>query len=261
MFSTSFSRSFKVGNRPITITAVSQIPNLEVNYKSDITTAFSPEPTNGSSITSWTNAGELTSHDWNSTGGDRPTYVTGIANAAYGVVGFNLAGGTSQRFTVNPVTYINSLAGATMFHVFKSSSTAAGIRYVTSTNVGGYQWGQDGTQWVGGFAGATFTVDTTVADTNWHVMSMKFDGTSTGNAGRLAVRLDGTDQTLTYTGTVGTATSASAGYFYGGCTGTGATSTSNHYQGYLAQTIIFTRAITSGEMLTLESYLKNKWAI
>ena len=261
MFGTSFSRSFKVGNRPITITAVDQIPSLEVDYKSDLTTAFSPAPTNGSNITAWANAGGLTSHDWNSTGGNRPTYVTGIANVAYGVVAFNLAGGTSQRFTINPVTYINSKSGVTMFHVFKSSSTAAGIRYITSTDVGGYQWGQNGTQWVGGFAGATFTVNTTVADTSWHIMSMKFDGTGTGNAGRLAVRLDGTDQTLTYTGTVGTATSASAGYFYGGCTGTSSNSTSNHYQGYLAETVIYTKTLTTGELIAVEDYLNNKWVI
>jgi hypothetical protein len=156
---------------------------------------------------------------------------------------------------------INSLSGATLILVFQSNSTASGIRYITSTDVGGFQFGQNGTQWIGGFSGATFSVDNHTADTNWHHMIITFDGTKTGNANRVKARLDGVETTLTFTGTVNVTTSASAAYFYGGSTGTSSTNTSNFFNGYMGETLIFTRAVMISEVLAVEQYLTNKWAI
>lgn len=265
----SFSRSFRAGERPLTITSAAQLPNLEVWYYADVNTQVG-SIASGTEVSAWANAGGLSSHDWNSIGGSRPEWFSGIQNGL-GCVRFNNTGATptgedadtNERLTINPVTYINSKAGATLVILFRSLSTAAGIRYITSTDVGGYQWGQNGTQWIGGFAGATFTVDSITADTNWHHIVITFDGTATGNANRLKARLDSTDVTLTFTGTVGTATSASSAYFFGGCTGTGSANnaTSNYYIGDLGEVLIWTRALSTNETLAVEQYLNNKWAV
>lgn len=260
--SSSFSRSFRTGDRPLVITNANQLPNLEVWYDAAGGTNFNKTASvaNGTAITSWQNTGGTVSHDWNSTGGNRPVWYSNIKNGR-GAVGFNLAGNTTQYFTINPVTYINSLPGATLIILYQMTSTAAGIRYVTSSDVGGFQFGQNGTTLVGGFAGATFTVNSIPADTLWHHIIFTFDGTQTGNANRLKARLDGNEVTLTFTGTVNPTTSAVAAYFYGGSTGVSTTNTSNYFIGYMGETMIFTRALSINEVLAVEQYLTNKWAV
>ena len=267
MFFKSFGKSFRIGERPLVITSASQLPNLEVWYYADVNTNVGV--TTGQEVSAWANAGGLTSHDWNSTGGKRPEWFSNIQNGK-GVVRFNgtTAGSptgedadTDEFLSINPVTYINSLSGATLVILFRSLSVASGIRYVSSTDVGGFQFGVNGTQYIGGFAGATFSIDTAVADTNFHHIVLTFDGTQADNASRLKARLDGDPVTLTFTGTVGTATSGLAGYLFGGCTGTGASKQSNYWVGDLGEYLIWTRALNTSETLAVEQYLTNKWAV
>lgn len=271
-FSSSFGRSFRAGERPVSITAASQLPNLEVWYYADTNTQVGV--TTGQEVSAWANAGGLSSHDWNSTGGARPEWFSNIQNGK-GVVRFNNTGTTpagedadnNERLTINPVpwsSFVNgtgALPGATLVILFRSLSTAAGIRYMTSSNDSDLQWGQNGTTWIGATAGATFTVSGVTADTNWHHIVLTFDGTQTGNANRLKARLDGTDVTLSFTGTVGTALATNSGYFYGGCTGTNTSNTNSFYIGDLGEVLIWTRALTTSETLSVEQYLTTKWAV
>ena len=265
----SFSRSFRTGERPLTITSASQLPNLEVQYDASVASAStfnSGVITSGTEVTSWHNAGGLTSHDWNSTGGRRPEWFSNIHNG-YGVVRFNsTTSGTptgedadnNEILSINPIAYLQSLSATTMILLYRSLDTSAGRRIMTTTNTSGFQWGQNGTQYVGGHAGATFTVDTATVDTNFHHIVLIFDGSQTGNANRLKARLDGADVTLTFSGTVGTATSASAADFYGGCDTAG---NNNYFIGDIGELLIFTRALTTSEVLAVETYLSNKWGI
>lgn len=272
LITSSVVRAFSAGSRPLAITRISQLPNLEVGYTAgviDATTFNSGVITSGTEITSWHNAGGLSSHDWNSQGGKRPEWYSSIQNGL-GVVRFNSTttntpsgedADTDESLTINPVAYLQSLTGVTQIIVFRSLSTAAGTRYCCSTDVNGFQWGQSGTTWIGGFAGATFTVDTLVADTAFHYVTFLYDGSATGNANRLTIRLDGVPVTLTFTGTVGTATSAVSKYFYGGATGTSASNQTNFWIGDIGELLIWTRALTTSEVLAAETYLKNAWAI
>lgn len=272
LITSGLNRSFGAGSRPFTITSVSQLPNLEVGYIAgsiDATTFNSGLITSGTAVTSWHNTGGVSSHDWNSTGGSRPEWYSNLQNGR-GSVRFNgtTAGtpvgedaDTDENLTINPVTYLQSLGGATQIIGFRSLSTNSGIRYCCSTDVNGFQWGQDGTTWIGGFAGATFTVDTLVADTNFHIVTMWYDGSQTGNANRLRVRLDGVPATLTFTGTVDTVTSALAKYFYGGATGTSATNQSNFWVGDIGELLIWTRTLASSEITAAEDYLMNYWGV
>ena len=266
-----FGRSFRVGERPLVISSASQLPNLEVWYDASDGTTNSARfnnntITSGTEVTSWHNAGGLTSHDWNSTGGKRPEFYSNIKNGL-GVVRFNNTtsgtptgedADTDELLSINPVAYLQSLGACTMFLLFRTLSTSAGTRILTSSNTSGFRWGQNGTQWIGGFAGATFTVDTITADTNFHHIALVFDGSKADNATRLKARLDSVDVSLTFGGTVNATTNASASTFYGGVDSAG---NANYWIGDLGECIIFTRALNSGEVLAVEDYLTAKWAV
>jgi len=255
----SFSRGFVAGQRPLVISSASQLPNLEVWYDAAGGTNFNKTTsiTNGTSITSWQNGGGLVSHDWNSTGGNRPVWNSNIQNGL-GVARFNPTGATTQFLSINPIAYLQALPAATMVLLFRTSTVAAGRRIATSTNTGGFQWGQNGTQWVGQFSGASFTVDNHIADTNFHHIALTFDGAQTGNTNRLKARLDGSDTPITYTTNVNATTSAAASTFYGGLDQTG---NSGYWQGDIGELMIWTRALTVSELLSVEGYLTNKWAV
>jgi len=265
----SFSRGFRAGERPLVISSAAQLPNLEVWYDASVaasTTFNSGVIASGTEVTSWHNKGGLSSHDWNSTGGKRPEWFSNIKNG-YGSVRFNnvTAGtptgedsDTDEILSINPIAYLQSLPACTLVILWRSLSTAAGRHIITSSNTGGFQWGLDGTQWVGSMAGGAFTVDAHVADTNWHHVTITFDGSLTGNANRVKVRLDGTDTPVTFSTSVNATTNASASTFYGGVDSTG---NSGYYIGDLGEVMIFTRAITPSENLAIEQYLTNKWAV
>lgn len=239
-------------------TTPAALPSLQVWYYADDGKQFNKSATpiaNSTAVTSWQNAGGLASHDWNSTGGKRPTFITPAKNGL-GAVRFSPS--ATSELTINPIAYMRSLAGVTMAIAFKSSNTGGGTRIVSTTDTNGFRWGQSGTQWLGGFAGATFTVDTVTADTNWHHIILNYDGSQTGNANRFQARLDGTPLSLTFTGTVGTITSATATTFYGGLDSTG---NSNYFDGDIGELMFWTRTLAPGEISTVENYLTTKWAI
>lgn len=270
--SSSFGATFMFGSRPFRITSLSQLPNLEIGYSAATGAAGtfnSGAITSGTEVTSWHNTGGISSHDWNATGGVKPEWYANVQNGL-GVVRFN---GTSlnipagedadidENLTINPVTWIQGLSGATMAILFRSLSTASGARYCCSTDVNGFQWGINGTQWIGGFAGATFTVDGIVADTNFHHIVLTYDGSKVGNANRVKVRFDGQDVALSFTGTVNATTSSVSKYFYGGATGTSSSNQSNFWVGDLGELLIWTRALNTSELLAVEDYLTAKWAV
>lgn len=265
MFTSSrFVGSFTAGSRPLLITSAAQLPSLEVWYdaSTSLSTTFNNGViTSGTEVSAWHNGGGLSSHDWNSTGGKRPEWISNVKNGL-GAVRFNATAGddgdTDESLSINPVAYLQSLSGCTMVIVHRSLIATSGRRIVTCTNTGGFLWGQDGTQWTGVMAGGTFTVDSATADTNWHHVVMRFDGSQTGNTNRLKVRLDGSDTPVTFSTNVNATTSASASSFYGGVDTTGS---SNYYNGDIGEVMIFTRALTTSEILAVEQYVTNKWAV
>ena len=202
------------------------------------------------------------SHDWNSVGGARPEWFSNIQNGK-GVVRFNWPNDDAdinERLTINPVAYLQNLSGCTMVIVYRSLNTSAGIRYITSSDVGGFQWGQNGTQYIGGFSGASFTVDPSfIVDTNFHYAIINFNGSLPNN--RLKVRVDSVEAPITISGTVNATTSSVASYFFGGCTGINTSNVSNFFIGDIGEVMIFTRSLTISEELAIEQFLTNKWAI
>ena len=240
-----------------TYTPPDALPNINVWYYADDGTKFNKTSSiaNNTSVTSWQNAGGLTSHDWNSTGGKRPVWYSNQKNGK-GVVRFDRTG--NQFLSINPIAYMQGLPAVTMFVVFKTANVANGTRICTTTDTNGFRWGQTANTWIAGFAGATCNVTSSTADTQYHHVTLIYDGTASGNANKLKIRLDSVEQTLSFTGTVGNTTSNTASDFYGGVDADGS---SNYWDGDICEMMFFTRVLNAGEVNSVENYITTKWAI
>jgi hypothetical protein len=146
----------------------------------------------------------------------------------------------------------------TMFVVAKATSLT-GNRAVCGTDTTGYRIYFNGTNYQVATASGTGTSSVTGDTTNFHIFTLRFDGTATGNANRLQFRYDSSSQTLNFGATtVGTATSASSTTYYIGVDDTGS---AGYFQGDIGSIIIYTRALNTNEMIGIETWLKQFWGI
>ena len=256
MFNT-FSSSFRAGRRPGIIKDPTVLVNLQVWYNADVsnTTNFNVAPANGADISQWKDRSG-TGHNANQSGNAsvKPNWYANIQNG-YGIVRFN---GSSESLSINPIAFMQSLPGFTMMVVAKASSLASASD-LTSSDVGGFRIFHNATNWGVSTSGGTGTSTVTGDTTKFHIYSLIFDGTASGNAGRLKFRYDEQDQSLNFGATtVGTATNASATHFY---IGVDDTNSAGYWQGDIGSIIVYTRALTSNEIVGVESYLSNFWGI
>ena len=211
---------------------------------------FTPAVSDGDTFTQWTDKSNF-AHNANPTGGatTRPTYRTAVQNAK-SIVRFD---GTNDCLSINPVSWSQSLAGMTMIVVSKFSNTS-GTQTLTTSD-------QDD---MGIFIDTNFKVSmagasadsSTAADTSFHIHTLVFDGSQSGNAARLVYRLDGAAKTLTFTGTVGATTSASNGSIFIGCD-----DSAEFMNGDVGEVLMFNKSLSGAEISGVESYLTTKWGI
>jgi hypothetical protein len=255
MFNT-FSSSFKAGRRPGVITDPTKLVNLQVWYNADIsnTTNFGTAPANGGDVTAWKDRSG-TGHDANQSGNNsvKPNWYQNVQNGL-GVLRFN---GTSESLNINPIAFMQSLSGFTMMVVAKASSLSV-TSDLTSSDVGGFRIFHDATHWGVSTSGGTGTSTVTGDTTKFHIYSLIFNGAAADNANRLKFRYDGADQSMSFTGTVGTTTSATAARFY---MAVGSTGSANYFNGDIGEIVMFTRTLNSSEILNTEAYLKYHWAL
>ena len=226
---------------------------LQFWYDGADTAQFVPSATDEGKITQWTDKSVL-AHNANPSGGAaaRPSYENTIPLNGYGYLEFD----GNDHLTINPFTDLQSQPGFTMFYVSKFANTT-GIKHLADTTSGDLAMFANGTTMTVGMEGATATV-ASEANTNWAIHTLAFDGSQTGNAARLVYRKDKTAKTLSFTGTVGATTNASQTTFDLGNENGGG---SNGMLGYIAEAILFKKALTSAEIQNIENYLSNKWGL
>lgn len=226
---------------------------LQFWYDGADTDQFIPGATDEQGITQWTDKSVL-AHNANPSGGatKRPSYENTTPLNGYGYLEFD----GNDHLTINPFTELQSQPGFTLFYVSKFANTT-GIKHLSDTDSGDLKMFADGTTMTVGMEGATATVASEV-NTNWAIHTLAFDGSQTGNAARLAYRKDKTAKTLSFTGTVGATTNASQTTYSLGNEHGGGT---NGMVGYIAEAILFKRALTSAEIQNIENYLSNKWGL
>tara|TARA_R110000868_G_scaffold114701_2_gene307014 strand:- start:239 stop:1027 length:789 start_codon:yes stop_codon:yes gene_type:complete len=255
------SQSFRAGQRPVIIvTNPDVLPNLQVWYNADLgnTTNFNVTLANGDDISQWKDRSAF-GHNLNKAGNAsvKPNWYAnqaGVGNTL-GVISFN---GTSESLDINPISWMQSQTGFSLFVVAKANTVGITSRTISATNTGGFQISHNTSNWrveAGGCSGVS-TV-TGVGDTSrFNIYALIFDGSGIGNTSRLRFRYNKVPQTLTYTGTAGTITSASASTFYVGVSSIG---NSQYFSGDIAEMIMFTRTLNSSEIGGVESYMTAHW--
>lgn len=112
-----------------------------------------------------------------------------------------------------------------------------GISGSTTNRIEVQIW-SDGLAWMAVNTSANERGRFATSDANWHYFTEVFNGSGIGNTGRLQGYLDGVNQTLTYTGTVGAAFLGNSNNFYIGRRAFGAT----YADGFMDEIRISTKA-------------------
>lgn len=253
-------QSYRVGQRPGAVTDPNVLPNLQVWYNADLgnTTNFNVTMANGDDVSQWKDRSAF-GHNLNKAGGAsaKPNWIAsqaGVGNT-YGVIRFN---GTSESLDINPIAWLQSLSGFSLFVVGKGTTLGGVVRTICNTNTKGFQIRHNGSNWAVEAGGGTgVSTVTGIGDTSkFNIFSLIYDGTGVGNTGKLKFRYNKSERALTYTGIVSTITSAVASTFY---VGVGQTGNADYFAGDIAEMIMFTRTLNSSEIGGVESYMTSHW--
>ena len=237
-------------------------PTLEIYYQGSLATYFSPTPSSGNTFTQWVDSSS-SAHNANAVGGSNKPQWWSNQQCGLGGVYFN---GTSMGLSVNPLTDLQSKAGETIIVVARTLDSGTTQQYI--------QAGEDGNTGIletfirqsgstyniamgGGFAtGGVVTTGTTI-------LSVKFDGTQTGNSNRMKFRINGCEQSLNFITNVGTITSSLTSYVFLGVSYSEVPSgvLQYWYNGLLFDVLVYSRALTDTELSVVETYLSNHWCI
>lgn len=215
------------------------LPDLQVWYDGADTSTYIPSATDEGGITQWTDKSNF-AHNANPDGGAtvRPSYENTILQNGYGYLEFD----GNDVLSVNPFTQLQSQAGFTVFIVHK------GTGGLTATNTDDLKIGVDSaTSMTYGMNGyANTQAGLTDAD-QWMYTTLVF------NAGNTILRLKGSEVANVTQGAA--TTNAGNTTFYIGYDG------NSNFTGFIAEVILFNKALGSTEYGNVENYLKTKWGI
>lgn len=225
--------------------------DLQIWYDGADTETYVPSATDESQITQWTDKSNF-AHNANPDGGAaKPTYENTVLQGGYGYLEFD----GNDSLTVNPFPQLANDPGFTVFIVSKQLNTT-GVQVMTSTDQADLAIVGGSGNFTVGMAGVTAS-STTATDTNWHVHALIFDGAGATDADKLKYRIDKTDQSLTFTGTVAATTDASNNEMFIGNDAGG----TNGLTGYVAEVLLFSRTLNATEYANVENYLTAKWGL
>ena len=212
--------------------------------------------TSGATFTQWTDL-SAAAHNANPIGGatTRPQWWSNVQNSSGGT----WFDGTSDGLSVNPFVDLQNSTGATFVWVgktFNPSSTqqmSMGASGSSTNEI--YIRLSGGTYQVGSAGGLATT--TTAVDTNFHIHTLVFDGTQTGNSNRLKFYIDGVLQNLTFVSNVGgnisnTIDGIYLGVDYGEV---------YYFSGFILQYLIYSRPLSGTDLEGLTIWLQDRWAI
>lgn len=181
--------------------------------------------------------------------GSGPTYNSSAQN---GLPGFVFSG-SLELTNASGVSSLNNLSGITFWLVCKRGGFGR-TDGSTSHNIEFFHYSADDKIYTvlsgGGYNHGS------VASTNaFHYSVSIFDGTQTGNSNRLVTYVNSVLQTLTFSGTIPAVTETGSSTFHVG------SASGVLLPGTVCEIGIVTRAITSGERASLNTYLAAKYAL
>jgi hypothetical protein len=215
------------------------ISDLQIWYDGADTSTYIPNATDEGGITQWTDKSNF-AHNANPDGGAtaRPSYENTTLQNGYGYLEFD----GNDVLSVNPFTQLQSQAGFTVFIVHK------GTGGLTATNTDDLKVGIDSaTSMTYGMNGYANTQSGLTDADQWTYTTLVF------NAGNTILRLKGTEVANVTQGAA--TTNAGNTTFYIGYDG------NSNFTGFIAEVILFNKALGSTEYANVENYLKTKWGI
>ncbi len=236
---------------------------LESQFDASNGANFTPSnPVDGQTFTQWTdsNAGVRNA---NPIGGatTRASYQSGGSDTQNNLAVVRFDG--NDGLSINPYPGLASKAGVTVFAMLKMNAETVSVNNssprIFSTNVLNgiaFYYNSTSNRWTVAASTGVGESTTTNDSSRFSVHTLVYDGSATGNSNRLKYRYNGVQDTLTFTGTVGTTTSASITTLY-----IGNNNSANYFTGDLGEFLIFTRTLTTQEIESVESYLNNKWGL
>jgi len=167
--------------------------------------------------------------------------------------------GVDDCLSVNPFTQIAGAGAFTIFMVAKTTDIANAQVFGATNNLDLKieLVNSGGTHYYCTRVNGGTGVSTVAADTNYHILTLVYNGNGVGNSGKVQFRHDKVAQTLNFTGTVNSTTVGSNTTYYFGCAGGGV----GHLQGSMAEVLMFNRALNSTELDDVEQYLNTHWAL
>ncbi len=250
----SFSGSFARGRRP-SISIGSPLSITSGTFWFDgsdgSATQFGSTLADGATVTTWKDL-YTASHDANNSGNSsiKPIWKSNIQNGL-GVVRFD---GINDSLNINPIAFLDNLSSFTIFIIARPSQLGTVVRPLSGTDTNSFRIQHDGSNWQVTAAGGTGISSVAGDTTNFHQFVLAFDGTQIGNANRLRFRHDRVEQTLDYGATTVGTNIGTGSYVY-----FGRNAASNWFAGDMAELVMFTRLLSSLEILQLENYFQSRW--
>ena len=220
------------------------LADLQIWYDGADTSTYIPSANDEGQITQWTDKSNF-AHNANPNGGSaKPTYENTDLLGGYGYVEFD----GNDNLSINPFTQLDAATGFTVFIVGKLLDTA-GTQYFGAAESGGLNIRSNGTnfQAQGDVAGGSLTGP--AVDTDWHQFTLVFNGGS-GVTFR-------TDKGNEATGAAGASLAGGTDIYYLGAQDPN----TNNLTGYIAEVIMFSRALSATEYTNVENYLSTKWGL
>jgi hypothetical protein len=210
-------------------------------------------PSSGATITQWNDKAAGQHNLASGALPDRPQWFSNV-QYALGVLYFN--GVDLQSAT--QFNMIANVSGITAFVVSKFISTTS-PQIVMTNEFKDVLFSISGTtsRYTVGMSGGIGVDSGSTVDTNFHIHTIKYDGSLTGNENRLKYRRDKNSITLDFgSTTVGSLTNTNGDILY-----TGSLNDTENLNGYIGEIIIYNRILTDIEVVQTENYLSNKWGL
>ena len=183
----------------------------------------------------------------------RPTYKVSTHNGRSSIY-FD---GVNDNFNITS-SILSGLSGYSIFMVrqWEVPGAAAAI-FAGSNNIFEYVTVSAGSitgrrSYIsGGNYGSTATLSLSAS-----VVSLVYDGTKSNNTTRLVRRTNGTQDTLSFTGTIPATSEAQTSITIGSLT-----DTANWFKGYILEIVVLSSTATADKISQMERYLGNKWGV
>ena len=230
------------------------LPDLQVWYDGSDPTTIQNAGVDEEDIEQWNDKSNF-AHNANPVGGAsaKPLYEASDLKNNNEYVKFD----GNDILSVNPFAQLDEAEGWSMFIVANATDISAnGGLCATNTGDLKIRIDADGsTSFRSTGNNYAYFGTGTITDNTWHIWSLIYDGTASGNA-RLIGRLDKTSATL-YSGTQPAQLSTGSDIMYLGSTN----EAGYDLTGYMGEVIMFNRTLSATEYANVENYLSTKWGL